>query len=50
LDTDDLTEMAYRTIILADEATDVLKCELGIALREVPNRRRISEGGSGVPG
>jgi hypothetical protein len=30
MDTDDLTEMAYQTIILADEATDVLKCELGI--------------------
>ena len=30
MDTDDLTEMAYQTIILADAATDVLKCELGI--------------------
>jgi hypothetical protein len=30
LDTDDLTEMAYQTLILADEATDILKCELGI--------------------
>lgn len=30
MDTDELTEMAYQTIILADEATDVLKCELGI--------------------
>ena len=30
MDTDDLTEMADRTIILANEATDVLKCELGV--------------------
>lgn len=30
MDTDDLTEMAYQTIILADEATDVLTCEFGI--------------------
>jgi len=30
LDTDDLTKMAYRTIILADETTDILKCELGV--------------------
>ena len=29
MDTDNLTKMAYRTIILADEATDILKCELG---------------------
>lgn len=30
MDTNYLTEMAYQTIILADEATDVLKCKLGI--------------------
>ena len=30
MDTDDLTEMAYQTIVLAYEATDILECELGI--------------------
>lgn len=30
MDTDNLTEMAYRTIILADDATDILKCQLGV--------------------
>ncbi len=30
MDTDDLTEMAYQTLILADDASDILKCELGI--------------------
>ena len=30
MDTDNLTEMAYRTLILADDATDTLKCELGV--------------------
>lgn len=30
MDTDNLTEMAYQSIILADDATDVLKCELGV--------------------
>jgi hypothetical protein len=30
MDTDNLTDMAYQTIILANEATDVLKCELGV--------------------
>ena len=29
MDTDELTQMAYQCIILADEATDVLKIELG---------------------
>ena len=30
MDTDDLTEMAYQTIVLANYVTDVLKCELGV--------------------
>jgi hypothetical protein len=30
MDTDNLTDMAYQTIILANDATDVLKCELGV--------------------
>lgn len=30
MDTDNLTEMAYRTIIIADDAADTLKCELGV--------------------
>jgi hypothetical protein len=30
LDTDDLTKMAYQTIILANKATDILKCKLGV--------------------
>lgn len=29
MDTDDLSDMAYKCIIYADEATDVLKTELG---------------------
>jgi len=29
MDTDDLTEMAYRTIVLAEEFCDYLKCDIG---------------------
>jgi hypothetical protein len=30
MDTDDLTEMAYESIIIANEITDFLKCDLGV--------------------
>ncbi len=34
MDTDDLTRMAYDCLIYADDATDVLKSELGAACTE----------------
>ena len=34
MDTDDLTEMAYENIIIADEITDFLKCDLGVRSRD----------------
>ncbi|HUS88829.1 MAG TPA: hypothetical protein VMW91_05580 [Desulfosporosinus sp.] len=30
MDTDDLTEMAYESIIIANEITDFLKCDIGV--------------------
>ena len=36
MDTDDITNMAYQTLILADEATDILKCKLGILCGKCP--------------
>ena len=30
MDTDDLTEMAYKSVIIADRITEYLKCDLGV--------------------
>ncbi|MFH1350553.1 MAG: hypothetical protein ABII26_06400 [Pseudomonadota bacterium] len=30
MDTDDLTEMAYQSIVMADRITEYLKCDLGV--------------------
>ncbi len=37
MDTDDLTQMAYDCIIIANKATDVLKTELGAACSKFKN-------------
>ena len=34
MDTDNLTEMAYRTIVLAEEFCDYLKCDIGVRAQE----------------
>ena len=33
MDTDDLTQMAYRTIVLAEEFCDYLKCDIAVRAR-----------------
>jgi len=34
MDTDDLTQMAYESIIIADEITDFLKCDLCVRSKD----------------
>ena len=34
MDTDDLTKMAYESIIIANEITDFLKCDLGVRSKD----------------
>ena len=34
MDTDDLTPMAYESIIIANEITDFLKCDLGVRSKD----------------
>jgi len=37
VDTDDLTEMAYKIIIVAHTITDFLKCDLGVRSKDYKN-------------
>jgi hypothetical protein len=37
MDTDDLTEMAYESILIANEITEFLKCDLGVPSKDYKN-------------
>lgn len=37
MDTDDLTPMAYESIVVANEITDFLKCDLGVRSKDYKN-------------
>jgi hypothetical protein len=37
MDTDDLTAMAYESIIIANEITEFLKCDLGVLCKDYKN-------------
>ena len=44
MDTDDLTEMAYESIIIANEITDFLKCDLGVRSMEYDDESAYLDG------
>lgn len=44
MDTDDLTTMAYESIITANEITDFLKCDLGVLSKDYRNENAYLNG------
>ena len=44
MDTDDLTEMAYESIIIANEITDFLKCDLGVRSKDYKDENAYFNG------
>lgn len=44
MDTDDLTTMAYESIITANEITDFLKCDLGVLSKDYRNENSYLNG------
>ena len=44
MDTDDLTEMAYESIIIANRITDYLKCDLGVRSENYKDEDAYLEG------
>ena len=44
MDTDDLTEMAYESIIIANELTDFLKCDLGVRSKDYKDENAYLNG------
>jgi hypothetical protein len=44
MDTDDLTEMAYESIIIANQITDFLKCDLGVRSKEYKDENAYLNG------
>jgi len=44
MDTDDLTEMAYESIIIANEITDFLKCDLGVRSKDYKDENAYLNG------
>lgn len=44
MDTDDLTEMAYESIIIANEITDFLKCDLGVRSKDYKDENAYLKG------
>ena len=44
MDTDDLTEMAYESIIIANEITDLLKCDLGVRSKDYKDENAYLKG------
>lgn len=44
MDTDDLPEMAYESIIIANEITDFLKCDLGVRSMEYDDESGYLDG------
>ena len=44
MDTDDLTEMAYESIIIANVITDFLKCDLGVRSKDYEDENAYLNG------
>ena len=44
MDTDDLTEMAYESIIIANGITDFLKCDLGVRSKDYKDENTYLNG------
>ena len=44
MDTDDLTKMAYESIIIANEITDFLKCDLGVRSKDYKDKNAYLNG------
>ena len=44
MDTDDLTQMAYESIIIANEITEFLKCDLGVRSRDYKDENAYLNG------
>ena len=44
MDTDDLTEMAYESIVIANTITDFLKCDLGVRSMEYDDENAYLNG------
>jgi hypothetical protein len=44
MDTDDLTEMAYESIIIANGITDFLKCDLGVQCKDYKDENTYLNG------
>lgn len=44
MDTDELTEMAYESIIIANEITDFLKCDLGVRSKDYEDENAYLNG------
>jgi hypothetical protein len=44
MDTDDLTEMAYESIIIANKITDFLKCDLGVRSKDYKDENAYLNG------
>ncbi|NQT57108.1 MAG: hypothetical protein HQ551_12870 [Desulfobacteraceae bacterium] len=44
MDTDDLTPMAYESIIIANEITDFLKCDLGVRSKDYKDENAYLKG------
>ena len=44
MDTDDLTEMAYESIIIANGITDFLKCDLGVRSKDYKDENSYLNG------
>ena len=44
MDTDDLTEMAYESIIIANVITDFLKCDLGVRSKDYKDENAYLNG------
>ncbi|MBC8460467.1 MAG: hypothetical protein H8D67_20990 [Deltaproteobacteria bacterium] len=44
MDTDDLTEMAYESIIIANGITDFLKCDIGVRSKDYKDENAYLKG------
>jgi hypothetical protein len=44
MDTDDLTEMAYESIVIANEITDFLKCDIGVRSKDYKDENDYLKG------
>ncbi len=44
MDTDDLTEMAYQSLIIADRISEYLKCDLGVRSMDYKDKNAYLDG------